>query len=478
MSTSLPAEALHDSLRRLSIANLAFLARFPGASSARQAIHTVYGGAHLFKADTARRLGELARRSLADYAPDAVSFARAVGLPGAEGLPADQAAARFAHTIYARVSEKLAREPVEDFRIDFEDGYGIRLDAEEDGHAAAAGHEVARGLAEGSLPPFLGIRIKPLNEEMRARSLRTLDVFLTALRDRARGAWPGHFVITLPKVTIREQVETLADALDALESALGRAPGTLKLELMVETPQSIFAPGGGAALPGLVEAARGRCVAAHFGTYDYTAGLDVTAAYQHMTHPACDFAKQVMQVTLAGTGVQLSDGATNILPVAPHRVAADRPALTEAQHAENRRVMHAAWRLHYGHVRHSLETAYYQGWDLHPAQLPTRYAAVYAFFLEALDPAAERLRNFVARAAQATLIGEVFDDAATGQGLLNYFVRAINCGALTEAEAIERTGLAVEDLRGRSFLRILERRGRAAGATGPGHGPEARRQLS
>ena len=198
-------------------------------------------------------------------------------------------------------------------------------------------------------------------------------------------------------------------------------------------------------------------VGAHFGTYDYTASLDITAAHQHMAHASCDFAKHVLQVSLAGTGVRISDGATNILPVAPHRAPAGG-ALSAIEADENRRVVHAAWRLHYGHVRHSLVGAYYQGWDLHPAQLPTRYAAVYTFFLEGLDAAAERLSNFVGKAAQATLVGEVFDDAATGQGLLNYFLRAINCGAIDEAEAVRRTGLSIEDFEGRSFLKILERR--------------------
>jgi hypothetical protein len=121
-------------------------------------------------------------------------------------------------------------------------------------------------------------------------------------------------------------------------------------------------------------------------------------------------------------------------------------------------VVHRAWRLHYEHVRQSLVNAYYQGWDLHPAQLVTRYAAVYGFFLEGLGAASERLRNFVQKAAQATLVGEVFDDAATGQGLLNYFLRAVNCGALTEDEALERSGLTLDELRGRSFVKILKNR--------------------
>ena len=154
-----------------------------------------------------------------------------------------------------------------------------------------------------------------------------------------------------------------------------------------------------------------------------------------MRHPACDFAKHVMQVALAGTGIWLSDGATNIMPVG--RIAPRRRALT-APSATRIAAVHRAWRLHAEHVRHSLVNGFYQGWDLHPAQLPSRYAAVYAFFLEGLDAASERLRNFVEKAAQATLVGDVFDDAATGQGLLNYFLRAMNCGAITEDEAVER----------------------------------------
>ncbi|HEY9422169.1 MAG TPA: phosphoenolpyruvate kinase, partial [Thermoanaerobaculia bacterium] len=339
------------------------------------------------------------------------------------------------------------REPVEDFRADFEDGYGNRPDAEEDGHAESTAREMAKGMTDGTLPAFVGIRIKPFNEELRDRSLRTLDLFLTTLVQEAGGRVPKNFVVTLPKVTIPEQSVALADLFDLLEPALGLPAGALRLEIMIETPQAIFH------LRELAEAARGRCVAAHFGTYDYTASCNITAEHQSMTHPVCDFAKHMMQVAYAGTGVWISDGATNILPVPPHR-----NPLTSGQLSENRAVVHRAWKLHAEHVRHSLVGGFYQGWDLHPAQLVTRYAALYAFFLEGLDAASDRLRNFVQKAAQATTVGEVFDDAATGQGLLNYFLRAVNCGAITEEEALERSGLTLEELRGRSFVKILKNR--------------------
>lgn len=478
MKTSLPAGAVEETAARLREASAGFAVRYPGESSQRQPVHTVYGGAHLFRTGSAGRLGELALRSLDQFAPDALTFARAAGLPGAEELqpsPEQDAgilkrlesdpdslnqtnpAAWQAGKIYRRVREKLRTEPVEDFRIDFEDGYGNRADEEEDGHAVAAAHEVAAGMDSGELPPFIGIRVKPFSEELYPRSVRTLDIFLTALVEATQGKLPGNFVITLPKVVSPEEVAALAALLGQLEPPLKLPAGSLKIELMIETTQALLSEQGVSNLPRLIDAGGGRCLAAHFGTYDYTAGYGITAAHQNMTHPACDFARHMMKVALAGTGIWLSDGATNILPVAPHKPAGEGESLTAEQAEENRRAVHRAWRLHYDHVQHSLANGFYQGWDLHPAQLPTRYAAVYSFFRQGLEPASERLRNFMEKAAQATLVGDIFDDAATGQGLLNFFLRALNCGAITEEEA-QATGLSLEELRSRSFLKIMKNR--------------------
>lgn len=479
MKASFSAESLRGITERLRAANEKSAAKYPGETGRRQPVHTVYGGAHLFRADSSDRLGALARRSLDQFAPDFIAFARAIGLPGADELPDSPADADdminllendsnrtrrdnkplwLAYTIYKRVNEKLRREPVEDFRIDFEDGYGNRPDAEEDGHAASAAYEVAEGKKQNTLPPFIGIRIKPLNEELRARSIRTLDIFVSTLAELTNANLPDNFVITLPKITIPEQVSVLVELLAQLEKQTGLPDRTLKFEMMIETTQSIINEQGDINLPLLLAQADGRCVAAHFGTYDYTAGCNITAAHQHMLHPACDFAKNMMQVSFAGTGVWLSDGATNIMPVAPHRFVEGGPPLTAEQIEENRTVVNRAWKLHYDHIQHSLTTGFYQGWDLHPAQLPTRYAAVYSFFLESLEAASERLKNFVEKAAKATLVGDVFDDAATGQGLLNYFLRAINCGAITEEEALALSGLTLQELRSASFVRILRNR--------------------
>ena len=477
--TTLSDKDTHAILDRLAKANETFRGLYPGDPHDRQPVHTVYGGAHLFKADLAKKLGGLALKALDEYAPDFAAFAKAVQMPGHETLPdnsADVAAltaalaggghkhtvyepAWLAYTVYQRVREKLAREPIEESRLDFEDGYGNRPDAEEDGHAQSAAEEVAKGLAAKTLPPFIGFRIKSFTEECRVRSVRTLDIFLTSLAAKTGGEVPIPFVVTLPKVTIPEQVGALADLLDMLEERLEIKKGAVGIDIMIETPQSIIDAEGANAVYKLVRAGRGRVRSAAYGTYDYTALVNITAAFQRHTHRAADFARHVMQVGLAQTGVMICDGSTTIMPIGPHRGTAEKP-LTPQQQAENRAVVHSAWKLHYDNVRHSLSHGYYQGWDLNPAQLPIRYAAVYRFFLESLADASNRLNKFIDSAAKATLIGNTFDDAATGQGLLNFFLRGIACGAITEEEALA-TGITLDELRGRSFVKIVNNRTKA-----------------
>jgi citrate lyase beta subunit len=450
---SLAPRDLKSVLGPLKKLNATVARAYPGEPEDRQPVHTVYGGAHLFRADSAQKLGALALAALDEYAPDARTLHQALQ------FDIDGEIEAFAGIVRSRVVDKLRREPVEDFRIDFEDGYGHRPDAEEDGHAQSAAEQVAAGLDAGSLPPFIGIRIKPMSNELHARSLRTLDLFVSTLVRAAKRRLPSGFVVTVPKLMAAGQVTAVARTCAALERRLKLPSGALKLELMIETPQSILAPDGSSALRALVRAGGGRVTGAHFGTYDYTALCGITASWQHMRHAACDFAKHMMQVALAQSGIKLSDGATNIMPVAPHRPVPGG-SLTDAQRRENRDAVHRAWKVHYGDVRHSLVNGYYQGWDLHPAQLPIRYAALYAFFLAARPAATARLRNFVDKAAQATLVGDVFDDAATGQGLLNFFARGLSSGALTMEEARE-TGLTPDELHGRSFVKILDnRRGR------------------
>ena len=463
-------------LTSLRSANLYFQQRYPGDRPDRQPVHTVYGGANLFKADTCIRMGEIALKSLQNYAPDFVTLAKVLEIDGHECLP-DSAkgtkklekkldkmsekerkkdSAWLAYSVYNKMIQKLEKEPVEDFRIDFEDGFGNRPDDEEDATAINAANELSLCMKHKTISSFIGIRIKPFTEDLKYRGVRTLDLFLTTLLERTNNKLPANFVVMLPKVTIPEQVTTLVRLFELIEYKNELAPHTLKMETMVEATQIIMDDEGRNPLLRIIRAGEGRCIAAHFGTYDYTASCGITAKYQTMDHPVCDFAHHMTKVALGGTGIFLSDGATNVMPVAPHR--GDK--LSDREKKENRQSVHAAWRTGYNHTMHSLINGFYQGWDLNPAQLPMRFAATYNFFLSSYDDALFRLRSFVDRAAISTLTGDIFDDAATGQGLLNFFLKAMNCGAITEEEALE-TGLTIDEIRSRSFYKILEGRRRA-----------------
>jgi hypothetical protein len=152
-----------------------------------------------------------------------------------------------------------------------------------------------------------------------------------------------------------------------------------------------------------------------------------------------------------------------LMPIGPFNEKELGRPLNEAELAKNEEVVFGAWKVAYDNVMESLIIALYQGWDLNPAQLVSRYAALYTFFLSGMAEATDRLSRFVKKASQATLTGNAFDDAATGQGFLNFFLRAISCGAMTEEEVQKATGLTLAELRTRSFKQIID--GRAAGKT-------------
>ena len=408
----------------LKAANEKLAKLYPGDAIGRQPVHTFIAGGDTFTRDSALGAGADAIRTFKAFAPTAKALAEILRLPGEAG---------FAAAVSARVLKKLEREPIEDFRIDFEDGYGTRPDAEEDGHAKAAALEVAAAMTSGTLPPFIGIRIKPMSRELHARSLRTLDLFITTLVKAAKRL-PDNFAVTLTKVMIPAHVTAVAERCAALERKLKLKRNAIRFELMIETPQSIFAADGRVALLPLVAAGGGRVRGAHFGVYDYTALCGITAAWQHPRHLACDIAREIMRVSLAQTGVMIADGSSNLLPIPPH--------------------VPAAWKRHFDDVTHSLVNGYYQGWDLHPGHLPTRYAAVYTFYLSALPAATTRLKNFFTKAEKA---GAAFDDAATGQALVNFLNRAVSSGAITIEEATQ-TGLTAAELNGQSFRDILAAR--------------------
>ncbi|MET9293464.1 aldolase/citrate lyase family protein [Streptomyces sp. NPDC003077] len=410
VATSLAATVREEIGAGLAEVDAELARRYPGDPGTRQPVHTVYVPGDVFAADTVRSWGDQALAALDEHAPDAGALASVLGIPD-----------ELAGPVYERVRAKLEREPVEDLRVDFEDGYGARSDAEEDEAAARAAAVIAAAYKDGTAAPYMGIRMKCMEAAVRDRGIRTLDVFLTGLMEA--GGLPDGLVLTLPKVTYAEQVTAMVRLLEAFEKARGLEAGRIGFEIQIETTQSILGADGRATVARMIEAAEGRATSLHYGTFDYSASCGVSAAHQSLDHPVADHAKAVMQVAAAGTGVRLSDGSTNVLPIGP-----------TAQ-------VHDAWRLHHGLVRRSLARAYYQGWDMHPGHLPTRYAAVYAFYREGLESAAARLAAYVAKTA-----GDVADEPASAKALAGYLLRGLDCGAVDADEAARLTGLTRADL--------------------------------
>ncbi len=415
MSDDLAADLTSELDRLLADADSALAQQFPGERPGRQPVHTVYVPADRYDEDLVPRWGAEALATLDAHGGDAA-------LAAVVGLDDD-----VAGEVCARVRAKLAGEPVEDLRVDFEDGYGTRPDDEEDAAVDAAVSGLLASLRDGRAAPFSGIRFKAFEAPTRARGVRTLSRFVAGLAED--GGLPDGFVVTLPKVTSVEQVRAMVVACTRIEQALGLAEGSLRFEIQVETPQSVGGPDGTALVARMVHDSAGRCTGLHYGTYDYSASLGIAAAYQSMEHPVADHAKAVLQVAAAGTGVRLSDGSTNRLPVGS----------TED--------VRAGWALHARLVRRSLERGFYQGWDLHPAQLPTRFAATYGFFRNGLAEAGRRLENY-----GGSVDSNVLDEPATARALAGFVVRALDCGATDEAETAALTALdrpALERLAGR-----------------------------
>lgn len=380
---------------------------YPGESTARQPVHSVYVPADGIEPDLPGQWGRRASESVAA----AGGIEHLIDVHGFVTDPAE------AERIAALVTEKLRREPIEDLRLDFEDGYGAPGDEAEDRAVERALEAIGAMRADDTMPPWVGIRFKCLEPQTRARGIRTLESFVTGL---ARSGLPTGLVLTLPKVTSVEQVEAMVILLQTLESRLGLTAGTLRFEIQVETPQAILGPAGTSLLPPMIAAGQGRITGMPYGTYDYSASLGIAPAQQSMEHPAADHAKAVMQAAAAGTGVRVSDGSTNILPVGDAE-ARDR-----------------AWALHGRLVMRSLRRGFYQGWDMHPAQVPSRYAATYAFFRQGLADIVHRLENYLGSTGTGVL-----DEPATARAMASFLLRGVDCGAV----AAEEMSFHADDLR-------------------------------
>ena len=379
--------------------------RYPGDRGVRQPVHTVYVPADRYHVGSVREWGQQAQDVLGLHGRTVMELAEALDMRPS-----------LAEEVYERVRNKLAREPIEDVRIDFEDGFGRRPDGEEDAVAVSAARALVESIGQGAASPYCGIRFKSLEAPTRHRGLRTLDLFVGELA--GAGGIPEGFVVTLPKVTSVEQVEAMVTVCDRLEKAHDLAEGSLRFEIQVECPQAIVGADGRALVAPMIHASQGRCTGLHYGTYDYSAACGISAAYQSMEHSVADHAKAVMQAAAASTGVLVSDGSTNVLPVG------DRDSIR------------SAWRLHLRLVRRSLERGFYQGWDLHPGQLPSRFVAVFGFYREGLPAAASRLRAYVEKTESGFL-----DEPATAIALAGFIQRGVECGAVDVDEARELTGL-------------------------------------
>ena len=402
-------EAFYSDLdARLETADERVARRYPGDPRTRQPVHTAYVPANQGILEVVPRWGAQARAALAEHAGDADQAVEAFGID-------------VAPEVYARVLAKLETEPVEDLRIDFEDGYGWPADGVEDADAEAAAAALAEAIELGTAAPFAGLRCKGMSQGTRRRGIRTLDVFLGALLERIE--LPTRFVVTLPKVVAIEHVAAFAGVLYALEQTYGLPDGRLRFEVQVEAPQAVLSPDGTVALPAIILAADGRCVGLHYGTYDYSTALGVPAVAQSLAHPVGDLAKGLMQVAVAGTGVRLSDGSSNVIPVG------DTAAVR------------AGWREHARLVWRSLERGFYQGWDMHPHQLPSRFMATFGYFAAALPVVAGRLRVYAGQQETETL-----DEPATAQALVIFLLRGLDCGALDDADVTTATSLDRVDL--------------------------------
>lgn len=387
----------------------------PAPDGVRQPVHTVYVPADDPRAGQAvAPAWGRAALDLAEEHGGLEQVCRELGLP--EALTAEVA---------PRVLRKLTEEPVEDLRVDFEDGYSQRDDVSHDADVVRAVAQRRRDEQAGVATEFWGVRFPCFEADTRARGLRTLDLTIGELV--RTGGLPDGLRLTFPKVSTAVQVEALVLALGELERGHGLYPGRLSFEIQVEVPQLVLGADGSAELSRAVRAGQGRVTGLHYGTYDYSAAMQVAAAHQALDHPVADQAKAVMQLVVAGTPVQLSDGSTNITPTG------DRAQRT------------AAWALHHRLVSRSLRQGIYQGWDMHPGHLVSRYVATYAFFRLGLPSALDRLGRYAQQAA-----GEVVDEPATVRALAAYLRRGLACGAVDAQEVQAATGLGERDVVGLS----------------------------
>ncbi|OAK51326.1 DUF6986 family protein [Rhodococcoides kyotonense] len=389
---------------------------YPGDRIGGQPIHTVYVPASVADVGIPQQWGSQAAR-LVDAHADVVESLDAAG-------------------VLTTVRDVLHTSPIQDLRLDFEDGYGWRSDEDEDRDARHAGQVLSALAADPTGPSWVGIRPKGLAAHERRRAVRTLELVLDAA-----GGVPNGFVFTVPKLRVAEQVTAVVALCEELERAHGLTDHALRFELQIESPQAVVGPDGTATVARALRLTDGRCTSLHYGTYDYSAACGITSAQQSLAHPVADHAKNVMLAAAAQTGVWVCDGSTQVVP------------------AGSQADIEAALRRHFGLVTRSLERGFYQGWDMHPGHLVTRWAATLGFFRDAMPTAATRVAAYLSRQDSG-----VMDEPATAQALAGVLVRGLDSGAVTERELSDVSSSIT-----RASLRsLLDRSDGTAGApTGP-----------
>ena len=203
---------------------------FPGDDGSRQPVHTVYVPANRYSRSLTSEWGGDARW-IAGQHGGLERIGRLVGL-----------SPDLAAEVAPLVETKLRTEPIEDLRIDFEDGYTEPDETQEMFDASRVAGDLGFSVRDGQAPPFAGLRFKCLEAPTRRRGLRTLNDFVGVLT--IVGFFPEHLVLTLPKVSTVAQVEAMVEVCAELETTHRLPAGRLRFEIQVETPQLILGPDG------------------------------------------------------------------------------------------------------------------------------------------------------------------------------------------------------------------------------------------
>lgn len=412
-------------------------------------VHTVYGGAQLFHRNTLKKIGEKGIALIKNYFSEPPYC---TVLSGESDVPLNS---EIRQQVIDQTINKLTVNPVEDYRIDFEDGYGLRDSAKEDEDAERCAIELSELFqkSDNSSAFQTGIRIKSFSLPTLQRSIRTFDIFLSTFFQNCDIQNVPFLSVCLPKVTDLKEVELLLSLLTDYAKSHNLNTGFLRAEIMLETPEFYLKSNGFAALREMVDSFSGSFNALHLGLYDFTSSLGVQSADQKYNHPYLDFLRFQTIMQFSKSTIRLVDGATMEMPVEKYKKS-EFAELSEEECNANKIMIINAANAHTENIYHSMKMGFDSSWDLHPGQVAIRYLTLFTNYKKSFSAMRERFINFVENAARATVLNGQFDDAATGQGMLNYFIKGYRLGALS-ADDIRKTGFDIETLVKKSFAELI-----------------------